>query len=280
METAVQTDRPYYEVTFHGTLLVRHDNSRGTYEKTFDDITLKFPSLDVFREIHKYNEGFDYEKNQPIVREVEIYNFVGVVRRIYGPKFLTRHVPNFVRIRHMGVSLVQPKNGAAWDKISVRFLPWDLLEQYVREHSIPIDRSLYTNIDDMRGDIVAFGEDKEEFYSRIQLRKTQRVNEDMFEKMNAGGEVHLGDVKYGRGVSEVPQSETAPVTPATVPQPTIGRPDPVPTAAPAPQPAMPTAASPRPAPVKTSAAKPVVKAKSAGAKDAAASSTSDASDLF
>jgi len=194
---------PHYTVTFSGTCIVKNESGTGSIVKAFRPITLKFDSLDPFKEIKRHEVGFDHEKNQPILEETHIVNIQGVMKREFGHRALAR-IPGFVRIRTIGIDAVEAHNGAPWHEIPPRFLSRRLLEQYIEKNDIPLDPATVPDTCRLRSLVMCFLEDPTTFFRRLKELKVRLSHEDAYKDLNADmPDPVLEDVALPNGVSRI-----------------------------------------------------------------------------
>lgn len=198
---------PHYTVTFSGECVIKNQSGIGSHVKAFKPLTLKFDSLEPFREIHKFTVGHDYEKNIPIIEERRVVNIQGVIRRDFGHRYLSR-IPGFKCIRKIGIDAVEAHNGAPWEEIPVRFLSRSLLEKYIKLHHIPLDPRDVEDTGRLRSLVMCFDDDKETFYRRLDELKNRVAHEHQYRELNADlPEPELEDAPMPKGISPVRKSQ-------------------------------------------------------------------------
>lgn len=196
-------ETPHYTVSFSGTCIVKNESGVGSTVKAFRPITLKFDSLDPFKEIKRFETGYDHDKNQPIIQETHIVNIQGVMKREFGHRALAR-IPGFIRIRTIGIDAVEAHNGAPWHEIPPKFLSRRLLEQYIDKNDIPLDPDNVPDTQRLRSLVVCFLEDPAVFFRRLKELKVRLSHEDAYKDLNADMPAPvLEDVPLPTGVSRV-----------------------------------------------------------------------------
>lgn len=162
----------------HGAYYFRTDTQKGirNYE-----MTVKAPSIDYFQEHTQKYIGTD-DNGKPMFSERNFLNVRGRLKKRLLPMLLQRKYPDFARVRYVVIDSIE---GSGLDELPIQLKSKEQLAVIVRSEMMPIKVEEYTDIDELRTDIMEYRENPKIWLAGKTRRDKRRKDDQAFVEMNA-----------------------------------------------------------------------------------------------
>ena len=191
------------EIHCHGQFYYKTQERKGT--RVFEQV-VKAPSLEVFRETSYKYLGMESDEKRgtmkPKFRENSFINVRGQLKRRILPLFLRKQHNDFVSVRFVVIDEIISLDGSELD-LPIQLRSREQLAKMVEREHIPVDPGDYTEIDELRTDILEYTTDPAMFLATKERRDKRRTLDRQLLEMN---ELEPGSVG--------PRREPKPVVPA------------------------------------------------------------------